>query len=50
MSDDATESAATNNSKLQPSIICMPQLQPQRSAALDTQILESGMNEGLGQH
>ena len=32
--DDATESVATHSSKLQPSIICMPQLQPWCSAAL----------------
>ena len=28
MLGDATESVATHNSKLQPSIICMAQLQP----------------------
>ena len=34
MPDDATESVVTHSSKLQPSIICKPQLQPLRSAAL----------------
>ena len=28
MSDDTTESVATHSSRLQPSIICMPQLPP----------------------
>ena len=41
MPDDATESLATHSSRLQPSIICMPQLQPWFSAALVT--LKSGM-------
>ena len=34
MPDDATESVATHSSRLQPSIICMPQLQPWCLAAL----------------
>ena len=45
MPDDATESAATHSSRLQPSIICMPQLQPWSSAALVPKFttLKSGM-------
>ena len=34
MPDDATEIVATHSSRLQPSVICMLQLQPWCSAAL----------------
>ena len=46
MPDDATERLATHSSRLQPSIICMPQLQPWCSAALVPKFttLKSGMN------
>ena len=43
--DDATESVTSHSSRLQPSIICLPQLQPWYSAALVTIFTtrESGM-------
>ena len=45
MPDDVTESVATHSSRLQPSIICMPQLQLWWSAALVPKFktLKSGM-------
>ena len=47
MPDDATESVATHSSRLQPSIICMPQLQPLCSAALVPNVLPR-RDEGSG--
>ena len=45
MPDDTNESVATHSSRLQPSIICMPQLQPRCLAALVPKFmtLKSGM-------
>ena len=43
MPDDATESVATHSSRLQPSIICTPQLLPWCSAALVPKFTKSGM-------
>ena len=40
MLDDVTEIVATHSSRLQPSLICMPQLQPWCSAATHIQIYD----------
>ena len=49
ISDDATESVATHSSRPQPAIICMPQLQPWGSTALEPTFYDPEVkDEGSG--